>query len=182
VLYGIKRLNAVFLQMFCSFSSAPMHTCCAVQVSVHVTQECSGCLDFVHKNFSFKNMTLKELIQAVQQARGGTVGSCTTEQAAEGGASALTASTGPAPAEPSGSHQNSPTKFYLRSVGVNPRKEPSHLHASFPDLAQDIKLPEVLLPPGMPLFSSVLRMGSPGLRLWTHYDVMDNLLLQIRVR
>lgn len=32
------------------------------------------------------------------------------------------------------------------------------------------------------LFSSVLRVSSPGLRLWTHYDVMDNVLMQVQVR
>jgi hypothetical protein len=134
-----------------------------LQVSVHVTREPSGALDFVHKNFTFRNMSLKDLMAAVSGGGGGA--------AAE--------------------------RYYLRSVGVNPRKEASQLQDSFPFLASDVHLPLHLLPPPPPpsstsssppstpsgcpkLFSSVLRISSPGLRLWTHYDVMDNILVQIR--
>lgn len=68
--------------------------------------------------------------------------------------------------------------FYLRTVGSNPRKEPSQLSVSFPELADDIKLPQVV--PPQQHFSTVLRISSPGLRLWTHYDVMDNFLIQVQ--
>jgi hypothetical protein len=30
-----------------------------------------------------------------------------------------------------------------------------------------------------PYFSSVLRVSTPGLHMWTHYDVMDNVLVQV---
>jgi tRNA wybutosine-synthesizing protein 5 len=68
-------------------------------------------------------------------------------------------------------------RYYLRSLGANPRKEPSQLRASFPELAADLDLGQLV--PEERHFSSVLRVSSPGLRLWTHYDVMDNLLLQV---
>mmetsp|Transcript_3059 Transcript_3059/g.8073 ORF Transcript_3059/g.8073 Transcript_3059/m.8073 type:complete len:315 (+) Transcript_3059:1032-1976(+) len=71
-----------------------------------------------------------------------------------------------------------PERYYLRSMGSDPRKEPSNLEASFPELAADVTLPP-LFPPET-FFSSVMRISSPGLRLWTHYDVMDNMLLQVR--
>lgn len=48
-------------------------------------------------------------------------------------------------------------------------QEPSNLEASFPELAADVALPP-LFPPDA-FFSSVIRISSPGLRLWTHYDV-----------
>ncbi|KAK9861886.1 hypothetical protein WJX84_010417 [Apatococcus fuscideae] len=68
-------------------------------------------------------------------------------------------------------------RLYLRSIGKNPRKEVSDIAALFPDLAADLA-PLDHVPPGH-LFSTALRMSSDGLQLWTHYDVMPNLLLQI---
>lgn len=89
-------------------------------------------------------------------------------------------------------------------------QEPSDLTRCFPDLAADLRLPceeeegDVgavgdarpagvegscgaggagplrVLPPGSH-FSSVLRVTSAGLSLWTHYDVMDNVLVQLQV-
>jgi hypothetical protein len=59
-------------------------------------------------------------------------------------------------------------------------QEPSNLEASFPELAADVRLPPLFPPEAF--FSSIMRVSSPGLTLWTHYDVMDNVLLQIRVR
>ena len=56
---------------------------------------------------------------------------------------------------------------------------PANLPATFPELASELPMPP-LFPPEA-LFSSVLRLNSPGLRLWTHYDVMDNVLIQIKV-
>lgn len=49
-------------------------------------------------------------------------------------------------------------RYYLRSIGVNPRKEPSDIAAAFPELAADLRLPQ-LFPPDR-LFSSVLRLSS----------------------
>ncbi|KAK9916814.1 hypothetical protein WJX75_007384 [Coccomyxa subellipsoidea] len=117
-------------------------------VSVHVCPDPSGRLDFVHKNFKFHTMPLAEL-----------VGRCESP----GEFPPLIA-----PDE----------RYYLRSIGTNPRKEPSDIAAAFPDLAADLKVPQLF--PSDRLFSSVLRISSGGLRLWTHFDVMDNLLCQIR--
>jgi hypothetical protein len=73
---------------------------------------------------------------------------------------------------------------YLRTIGENPRKEPADFVKSFPELAKDFSLPEELLNcihrfSRGEVFSSVLRVSSPELHLWTHYDIMDNFLVQI---
>ncbi|XP_074550213.1 tRNA wybutosine-synthesizing protein 5 [Halichoeres trimaculatus] len=67
--------------------------------------------------------------------------------------------------------------YYLRSLGEDVRKEPADLSKQFPDLAADFHLPEFFAPDQF--FSSVFRISSCGLQLWTHYDVMDNLLAQV---
>jgi len=48
----------------------------------------------------------------------------------------------------------------------------------FPEIASDFVLPDELFPREQ-LFSSVLRVSSPRLQLWTHYDTMNNFLCQI---
>ncbi|KAM9486998.1 tRNA wybutosine-synthesizing protein 5 [Clarias gariepinus] len=70
--------------------------------------------------------------------------------------------------------------YYLRSLGEDARKEPADLRKQFPDLAQDFRMPQFFAPEQF--FSSVFRISSPGLQLWTHYDVMDNLLAQVTGR
>ena len=74
-----------------------------------------------------------------------------------------------------------PKRIYFRSIGTNPRKQAAHLHESFPLLSADLQLPCGLFPQLLTdrYFSSVLRIGSAGMQLWTHYDVMDNILIQI---
>ncbi|KAM6978571.1 LOW QUALITY PROTEIN: tRNA wybutosine-synthesizing protein 5 [Tautogolabrus adspersus] len=67
--------------------------------------------------------------------------------------------------------------YYLRSLGEDVRKEPADLSKQFPDLAADFHIPEFFAPDHF--FSSVFRISSCGLQLWTHYDVMDNLLAQV---
>nr|XP_015831421.2 tRNA wybutosine-synthesizing protein 5 [Nothobranchius furzeri] len=70
--------------------------------------------------------------------------------------------------------------YYLRSLGEDIRKEPAELNKQFPALADDFHIP-----PFFELeqfFSSVFRISSCGLQLWTHYDVMDNLLAQVTGR
>ena len=70
-------------------------------------------------------------------------------------------------------------KFYLRAVSEeNPRTKPVSLQEDFPTIAQDFTLPDGLLP-HQAIFSSVLRVSSGGIRVWTHYDVMDNIYCQI---
>nr|XP_045223383.1 tRNA wybutosine-synthesizing protein 5 isoform X1 [Macaca fascicularis] len=68
-------------------------------------------------------------------------------------------------------------KYYLRSLGEDPRKDVADIRKQFPLLKEDIKFPEFFKEEQF--FSSVFRISSPGLQLWTHYDVMDNLLIQV---
>ncbi|XP_030643023.1 tRNA wybutosine-synthesizing protein 5 [Chanos chanos] len=70
--------------------------------------------------------------------------------------------------------------YYLRSLGEDARKEPADLRKQFPELAEDFHIPPFFEPEQF--FSSVFRISSPGLQLWTHYDVMDNLLAQVTGR
>ena len=60
-------------------------------------------------------------------------------------------------------------KYYLRALGDDPRKDIANIHEQFSDLASDIQFPEFY--PKEKFFSSVFRIGSPGMQLWTHYDV-----------
>lgn len=71
--------------------------------------------------------------------------------------------------------------YYLRSLGADARaQDVADVRKQFPDVADDVQLPPFFSEDAF--FSSVLRVGSPGLRLWTHYDVMDNFLVQVRGR
>uniref|UniRef100_A0A1A8H0P4 tRNA wybutosine-synthesizing protein 5 n=1 Tax=Nothobranchius korthausae TaxID=1143690 RepID=A0A1A8H0P4_9TELE len=70
--------------------------------------------------------------------------------------------------------------YYLRSLGEDIRKEPAELNKQFPALADDFHIPPFFEPEQF--FSSVFRISSCGLQLWTHYDVMDNLLAQVTGR
>uniref|UniRef100_A0A8C6TEY2 tRNA-yW synthesizing protein 5 n=1 Tax=Neogobius melanostomus TaxID=47308 RepID=A0A8C6TEY2_9GOBI len=60
--------------------------------------------------------------------------------------------------------------YYLRSLGEDVRKEPADIRKQFPVLAEDFKIPEFFDPDQF--FSSVFRISSCGLQLWTHYDVI----------
>ncbi|XP_053328256.1 tRNA wybutosine-synthesizing protein 5 [Spea bombifrons] len=68
-------------------------------------------------------------------------------------------------------------KYYLRSLGDNPRRDVADIRQQFPNLAADIRIPQFFEKDQF--YSSVFRISSPGLQLWTHYDVMDNLLIQV---
>ncbi|KAM7316183.1 hypothetical protein ACRRTK_024863 [Alexandromys fortis] len=68
-------------------------------------------------------------------------------------------------------------KYYLRSLGEDPRKDVADVRQQFPSLGGDIKFPAFFKEEQF--FSSVFRISSPGLQLWTHYDVMDNFLIQV---
>ncbi|XP_074857129.1 tRNA wybutosine-synthesizing protein 5 isoform X2 [Carettochelys insculpta] len=68
-------------------------------------------------------------------------------------------------------------KYYLRSLGEDPRKDIADIRKQFPSLAKDIQIPEYF--EKEQFFSSVFRISSAGLQLWTHYDIMDNFLIQV---
>ena len=70
-------------------------------------------------------------------------------------------------------------KYYLRAVNEeDPRSTPVRLEDDFPSISSDLQLPSSMLPSEQ-IFSSVLRVSSAGVRVWTHYDVMDNIYCQI---
>lgn len=60
-------------------------------------------------------------------------------------------------------------KYYLRSLSDNVRTQPALLSRDFPTLADDLEIPAFIS--AEQVFSSVLRLASPQLQLWTHYDV-----------
>ena len=50
----------------------------------------------------------------------------------------------------------------------------------FPELARDVRLPSELWDDKEnALHSVVLRVSSPNVKIWTHYDAMDNVLIQL---
>lgn len=71
-------------------------------------------------------------------------------------------------------------KYYLRALGDDVRKDIADIKVQFPELASDLIIPDLF--PKDRFFSSVFRIASKGLQLWTHYDVMDNILIQISGR
>lgn len=68
-------------------------------------------------------------------------------------------------------------KYYLRALGDDPRKDIADIHTQFPALACDINIPECFTPDRF--FSSVFRIGSAGVQLWTHYDVRFRTTLSV---
>ncbi|ESP01532.1 hypothetical protein LOTGIDRAFT_172630 [Lottia gigantea] len=61
-------------------------------------------------------------------------------------------------------------KYYLRALGTgDPRKDIADIRNDFPNLAKDIVIPELF--DASQFFSSVLRVASKSMQLWTHYDV-----------
>lgn len=60
-------------------------------------------------------------------------------------------------------------KYYLRSLGKDERKEIANIQREFPELSNDIQFPPFF--ESEKFFSSVFRISSSDLRLWTHYDV-----------
>jgi hypothetical protein len=66
-------------------------------------------------------------------------------------------------------------------MGKNFRKDVSDFFESFPKLAADFALPACVpdYVRGERYFGSSLRVSSKGTQLWTHYDVMDNLLCNV---
>ncbi|KAJ9601316.1 hypothetical protein L9F63_000538 [Diploptera punctata] len=107
-------------------------------------------MDFITKNFAYKTIKFHELLKRVSNK-----------------------------IHESKDYFISPGEFYyLRSLSFDNRgREVADVRKQFPALAEDIIFPNFF--DEKDLFSSVLRVGSPGVQLWTHYDVMDNLLIQV---
>lgn len=77
--------------------------------------------------------------------------------------------------------QNSEEKYYLRSLGKNARSDPSNFMKDYPNISNDFKPPPFLLDDSnIDVHSSILRIASHDLTLWTHYDVYDNILVQVK--
>lgn len=72
---------------------------------------------------------------------------------------------------------SSNTFWYLRSLGDTSHSR-SDLATHFPSLAAELDIPPLFSPETF--FSSVFRISSPSLELWTHYDTLDNVLIQVR--
>ena len=72
------------------------------------------------------------------------------------------------------------SKQYLRSLASsNASKEPANFWTDFPTLKADFVIPSDLQTVQKNMHSSVLRISGPVI-MWLHYDVMANILCQIR--
>lgn len=81
------------------------------------------------------------------------------------------------------SDNNYKKTLYFRSIGRHRRgKEIANLKRDFPEIADDFNFPSFLPfdEQSSNVFSTILRIASPGCNLWTHYDVMDNLLINVK--
>uniref|UniRef100_A0A0A9X1Z1 tRNA wybutosine-synthesizing protein 5 n=1 Tax=Lygus hesperus TaxID=30085 RepID=A0A0A9X1Z1_LYGHE len=68
--------------------------------------------------------------------------------------------------------------YYLRSIGSDKRgRDVADINKQFPKIAKDVRFPRLF--EDKDFFSSVIRIGSRGVQIWTHYDVMDNMLIQV---
>ncbi|KFX89195.1 hypothetical protein O988_08722 [Pseudogymnoascus sp. VKM F-3808] len=75
---------------------------------------------------------------------------------------------------------NSGEKLYLRSLAVGkPSELPADITRDFPEIAGDFHLPPELAAVKENEHSSPLRISGP-VTMWLHYDVMSNVLCQIR--
>lgn len=120
-------------------------------VSTHVASG-SSMLDFVAKNFVFRHMSFKDLVNQVTDA---------TKFFRD--------------------HGRLPKDvFYFRSVSSHMKTERANVWKDFPNLGKDFVLPdfvESVIKPRM--HQACLRINSCSVSVWLHYDVMDNILCQI---
>ncbi|KAI7583408.1 hypothetical protein KC343_g20011 [Hortaea werneckii] len=71
-------------------------------------------------------------------------------------------------------------QLYLRSVSHDaPSDQPTNLADDYPEIAADFELPGELIHVVENLHSSPLRISGP-VTMWLHYDVMANILIQVR--
>lgn len=69
---------------------------------------------------------------------------------------------------------------YLRAVSSSqPNKLPTKIEEDFPTIADDFRIPDILSIVKANLHSSPLRISGP-VSLWLHYDVLANILCQVR--
>ncbi|KAK9376858.1 S-adenosyl-L-methionine-dependent methyltransferase [Lipomyces chichibuensis] len=71
--------------------------------------------------------------------------------------------------------------LYLRSLSAaNPKSRAANLVEDFPEIASDFQLPPELKSfIGDKAFCSPLRISSPNVGMWLHYDVTANILVQV---
>ena len=70
--------------------------------------------------------------------------------------------------------------LYMRAVSSSePAVKPTNLAIDFPSIANDFKIPHELRDIQTSIHSSPLRISGP-VRMWLHYDVMANILCQVR--
>ncbi|XP_015905589.1 tRNA wybutosine-synthesizing protein 5 [Parasteatoda tepidariorum] len=107
-------------------------------------------LDFLKKNFVYKTLPFRELLRRASRKE-----------------------------QEEGHYFTSKWEYYyLRSVGKDARKDVADIKSQFPSVADDLVFPFFV--PESKIFSSVFRIASEGLSVWTHYDVMDNALIQVK--
>lgn len=70
--------------------------------------------------------------------------------------------------------------YYMRSLADDARRDVANFFTDYNELSADFCPESHLI--GDRHFSSVLRLQSADNELWTHYDITDNLLYQIRGR
>jgi tRNA wybutosine-synthesizing protein 4 len=72
------------------------------------------------------------------------------------------------------------SQMYLRAVSISqPNKLPTKLEEDFPTIAADFQIPDIFDTVNSNCHSSPLRISGP-VSLWLHYDVLSNILCQIR--
>lgn len=121
------------------------------EVKVHVSE--FQHLDFLKKNFQYKTLLFKQLLERASESE----------------------------REEEEDLFISPNEYYyLRSVGKDARKDVADIRQQFPAISDDITFPEFV--PQQNIFSSIFRIASKGVSIWTHYDVMDNVLIQVNGR
>jgi len=73
-------------------------------------------------------------------------------------------------------------RLYLRAISQDaPYDQPTNLADDYPEIAADFELPGELMYVVENLHSSPLRISGP-VKMWLHYDVMANVLCQVRGR
>ena len=169
-------------------------------VSVHVSPH-STRMDFLKRNYMFKQMKLNEMLQRMKHiGRDRPDGSSIvhTDSSSTARSPEVLNSSSSTQSITRDSYFISPHElYYLRALGSNPKTEVANFWHSFPELAKKIRMPRAAITPTSStatsastnepsyllqsdrVFSSIFRVSSPGLQLWTHYDIADNLLLHL---